>query len=118
MIVYDITDSESYNEATKNWFVEATSYANPNSNIPILLVGNKTDLDDKRAIPFKAAKEFCDRHHLLSPVECSAKTDKAKIAKAFDELGKQILARNLQPKKSSSVRVRQVDKGCGSCRLM
>lgn len=116
MIVYDITDAESYHEATKNWFVEASTYVNPNSNIPVLLVGNKIDLDSERAISFKNAKDFCDKHNLLTPVECSAKTDRGKVAKAFEEIGRQILVRNLTPKKNPSIHVTRTTNAC--CQLL
>ena len=113
MIVYDITDVESYNEATKNWFTEATSYLEPSSlNIPIILVGNKLDLDSNRAIQFKEAKEFCSRNNLLPPIECSAKLGGDKVKKAFECLGKEISSRNLKPKESSDTHVTSVTRRC------
>lgn len=120
MIVYDITDAESYNEATNNWFNEATTYSNPNIDVPIMLVGNKIDLDENRVIPFRNAKDFCNKHNLLSPVECSAKTDRGKVvSKAFEDLGRQILIRNLKPNKYSSIpHVTRTTSSCGNCHIL
>ena len=118
MIVYDITDAESYNEATKNWFMEATTYSNPNIDIPIMLVGNKIDLDEERVIPLRNAKDFCNKHNLLTPIECSAKVDRGKVvSKAFEELGRQILIRNLKPK-GHAVHVTRTTSSCGNCQLL
>merc|ERR1712063_143092 len=45
MIVYDITDRDSFDNI-KNWMVEIDKYAQ--ENVIKVLVGNKSDLDDKR----------------------------------------------------------------------
>lgn len=116
MIIYDISDAESFNEATKNWYMEATSYLETSSlNIPIILVGNKTDLDSDRAIHFKEAKEFSSKNNLLPPVECSAKLGGDKIRKAFESLAKEILIRNVKPKELSDTHVNHVTRRCNNC---
>ena len=112
MIVYDISDAESYNEATKNWYVEATNYLDKTPDIPFIIVGNKTDLEDKRAISFKEVKEFSSQNNLLHPVECSAKKGGDKVNKAFESLGREIIARNIKSKESSRIHVRNVSKKC------
>ena len=43
MIVYDITDRESFN-CVENWLQEVDKYAS--EDVSKLLVGNKNDLDD------------------------------------------------------------------------
>jgi GTPase SAR1 family protein len=116
MIVYDIADAESYNEATRNWFHEASTYldSDQSDRAPIILVGNKSDLEEKRAIQFKEVKEFSSRHNLLTPVECSAKKGGDKVRKAFESLCKEIVHRNTKYTKEQSVapRVTNVSSKC------
>lgn len=52
-VVYDVTDLESFNNV-KTWLNEIDRYANENVNK--LLVGNKSDLDSKRAVEYATAK--------------------------------------------------------------
>ena len=52
-IVYDVTDQESFNNV-KQWLNEIDRYASENVNK--LLVGNKCDLADNRAVPYETAK--------------------------------------------------------------
>ena len=42
--------------------------------IPILMVGGKLDLTERRAISFEQAFEFAQSRHLYKVIECSAKT--------------------------------------------
>ncbi|KAL0401006.1 UNVERIFIED_CONTAM: Ras-related protein RIC1 [Sesamum latifolium] len=55
IIVYDVTDQESFNNV-KQWLNEIDRYASENVNK--LLVGNKCDLADNRAVPYETAKAF------------------------------------------------------------
>jgi len=57
IVVYDITDQVSFNNV-KQWLQEIDRYACENVNK--LLVGNKCDLANKRAVDTKVAKEFAD----------------------------------------------------------
>ena len=51
--MYDITDQESFNNV-KQWLNEIDRYASENVNK--LLVGNKSDLADNRAVSYDTAK--------------------------------------------------------------
>jgi GTPase SAR1 family protein len=51
-VVYDVTDQESYNNV-KQWLHKIDQYAGENVNK--LLVGNKSDLQGKRAVETKDA---------------------------------------------------------------
>jgi GTPase SAR1 family protein len=51
--VYDITDRESFDNV-KQWLNEIDRFACPNVNK--LLVGNKCDLESKRAVEYAEAK--------------------------------------------------------------
>ncbi|CAH9096411.1 unnamed protein product [Cuscuta europaea] len=57
IVVYDVTDQESFKNV-KQWLSEIDRYASDNVNK--LLVGNKCDLADKRAVPYDTAKAFAD----------------------------------------------------------
>lgn len=52
-VVYDVTDQESFNNV-KQWLNEIDRYASENVNK--LLVGNKSDLTDKKVVPYETAK--------------------------------------------------------------
>ena len=53
VVVYDITRKESY-ENISYWISEIE---NKVPDIPIIIVGNKTDLEEQRAVPYEQAKE-------------------------------------------------------------
>jgi Ras-related protein Rab-11A len=55
LLVYDIAKRVSYENVTR-WLKELRDHAD--SNIKIMLVGNKSDLKHLRAVPTEDAKEF------------------------------------------------------------
>ncbi len=75
--VFDLTDRESF-ENVKQWLSEIDRYACENVNK--LLVGNKSDLEGKRAVDFDEAKAFADERG-IPYLEASAK-----MAKGVDEV--------------------------------
>lgn len=85
IVVYDITDLESFNNV-KQWLHEIDRYASENVNK--LLVGNKADLDTKRAVSFEQAKEFADSLG-IEFIETSAKNSE-NVEKAFMMMASQI----------------------------
>ena len=52
-MVYDVTDMDSFNNV-KQWLQEIDRYATEGVNK--LLVGNKSDMTDKRAVEYTVAK--------------------------------------------------------------
>ncbi|KAI4382032.1 hypothetical protein MLD38_008044 [Melastoma candidum] len=62
MLVYDITRRQSFDHIPR-WLEELRGHAD--KNIVIMLIGNKTDLDDQRAIPTEDAKEFAEKEGLF-----------------------------------------------------
>ena len=58
IVVYDVTDVESFNNV-KQWLHEIDRYACDNVNK--LLVGNKCDLTQKKAVDYQTAKEFAEQ---------------------------------------------------------
>ncbi|GJU67303.1 putative RNA-directed DNA polymerase [Tanacetum coccineum] len=78
IIVYDVTDQESFNNV-KQWLSEIDRYASENVNK--LLVGNKCDLTESRAVSYDTAKEFADSIGIPF-METSAK-DATNVEQAF-----------------------------------
>jgi Ras-related protein Rab-1A len=57
IVVYDVTDEDSFANV-KTWLNEIDRYANENVNK--LLVGNKSDLTEKKKVDYQTAKAFAD----------------------------------------------------------
>ncbi|KAJ5075258.1 small rab-related gtpase [Anaeramoeba ignava] len=97
IVVYDVTNIDSF-EQVKNWFLEISNNAPPNT--AVILAGNKIDLEDQRAITYKEGKNFADS--LNCPfMEVSAKTGE-NIPEIFELISVEMLKRNKKrPKKQS-----------------
>lgn len=78
LLVYDITRRETFNHLTR-WLEEARQ--NANANMVILLVGNKVDLEHRRAVSFEEGQKFAEENGLIF-LEASAKTAK-NVEEAF-----------------------------------
>ncbi|OIT36295.1 PREDICTED: ras-related protein Rab11D [Nicotiana attenuata] len=62
MLVYDITKRQTFDHIPR-WLEELRAHAD--RNIVIMLIGNKTDLEDQRAVPTEDAKEFAQKEGLF-----------------------------------------------------
>eukprot|EP01018_Ginkgo_biloba_P005231 Gb_18551 [translate_table: standard] len=62
MLVYDITKRQTFDHVPR-WLEELRSHAD--NNIVIMLVGNKCDLGNLRAVPTEDAKEFAQKEGLF-----------------------------------------------------
>ncbi|XP_058787005.1 ras-related protein Rab11A-like [Vicia villosa] len=62
MLVYDITKRPSFDHIPR-WLEELRNHAD--KNIVIILIGNKSDLEDQRAVPTEDAKEFAEKEGLF-----------------------------------------------------
>lgn len=85
IIVYDVTDQESFNNVNQ-WLQEIDRYAT--SSVQKLLVGNKSDLTDKKVVDFVTAKEFADARG-IQLLETSA-AESTNVEQAFILMSKQI----------------------------
>eukprot|EP01036_Dinobryon_divergens_P037471 gene37471-49026_t len=70
LLVYDITRRESFNHLGR-WLEEARQNGNP--NMTIMLIGNKSDLEHRRAVTTKEGEIFATENGLVF-LETSAKS--------------------------------------------
>lgn len=70
LLVYDITRRESFNHLSR-WLEEARQNGNP--NMTIMLIGNKSDLEHRRAVSTKEGEVFAQQNGLIF-LETSAKS--------------------------------------------
>ena len=71
IVVYDITDSDSY-QALRRWAQDIPQDIFDSGLV--VLVGNKTDLEESRKIEFSQAENFSVEHDFSKCFEVSAKT--------------------------------------------
>ncbi|CAP35984.1 Protein CBG18559 [Caenorhabditis briggsae] len=82
LIVYDIAKHQTFQNIDQ-WLKELRNHADE-SNISIMLVGNKTDLRHLRAVPTQEAAIYADRNH-MSFIETSA-LDSTNVEEALRNL--------------------------------
>ena len=87
MIVYDITNKKSFDNITV-WYDELATYCDMD-NIPIILIGNKIDLEEKRTVYSENGRNFARENGMLF-VETS-NMDGTNIDVAFKTLLVEIL---------------------------
>ncbi len=87
LVIYDVTNRKSF-EKLDEWI---TSFRETRGDEPLLLIGNKIDLQKRIQIAEKEGKEYAEKNN-LSFLITSAKTGDA-VKTAFRELIKQILDR-------------------------
>ncbi|XP_072346578.1 ras-related protein Rab-11A-like [Scyliorhinus torazame] len=91
LLVYDISKHLTY-ESVERWLNELLDHAD--NNLVVMLVGNKCDLSEIRAVPVEEAKSFADKHKLLY-METSA-LDSTNVEPAFQRVITEIFHRRSQ----------------------
>ncbi|KAL1215784.1 Ras-related protein RABB1b [Cardamine amara subsp. amara] len=86
LLVYDITRRGTFNHVA-SWLEDVQQHVS--RNMSIILIGNKCDLDDKRAISKEEGQQFAQEHGLLF-LEVSAKTAE-NVEEAFIKTAANIL---------------------------
>ena len=119
MLVFDVTNSDSFN-GLKDWLESIkTHFGEKNISIPIIIVGNKIDLEDKRDVEKDDANKFAQENN-YKYFETSAKTGEG-VDNAVRELVRQILAnkdsedsgeKNNKIKLQDNKKDNQKKKGC------
>jgi small GTP-binding protein len=88
ILVFSITSMGSFDDLT-GWLNELQSLALPNAYV--LLIGNKSDLDEEREVGAEAVKEFAERNQ-LEYLETSARTGNG-VSEAFARLAVEVYNR-------------------------
>ena len=91
LLVYSITDKDSFNNLESKWIDEINDHVDVN-NIPIVLIGNKKDLEDERVIEEQTARDFANKFNLKF-FETSSKTGE-NVNLAFEELVNEVVKSN------------------------
>ena len=120
LLIYDVTDKDSFKNLS-NWLIEIEK--NASKNVLKVLIGNKSDLEDKRVITINQGKEFADTYGLKF-LETSAKKN-VNVNEAFETLGRELMqaaddkkiTRQKQNKKISVAKVQDLntEKKGGCC---
>lgn len=84
LMVYAINSKESFLNINK-WLKEVKINSNP--DIKIILIGNKSDLDNERQVSYEEAKKFKEENQISYFEETSAKTG-LNAKKVFEEAAK------------------------------
>jgi small GTP-binding protein len=112
LLVFDVTSQPTF-IALHRWAQEVKEKAPP--SIRIILVGNKADLDDQRAVKRQDIKDFREEIGAVSYVETSAKTG-AGINPLFQSLGMLTAAApEVTPLKPPVVEMPKKEKKDGCC---
>ena len=92
IFMYDITRYSSLKNF-QDWLsvVDKGSIGEP-ERIPILMVGSKLDLKDRRAVSSQDALELAKSNGLYSYIECSAKTGE-NVEEVFNEIARVMMHR-------------------------
>jgi len=85
LLLYDITDEQSFIDI-KRWYGDILKYLDPLT--PIILIGNKVDMKDKREVSEEKGKEWASSRNILF-MEASGKEYEL-VEEAFIELCKSI----------------------------
>ena len=93
LVVYDITDRESFNNLN-SWLIEIEKSAN--KNVYKILIGNKSDLEKERKVTYEQGAEFAAQYGMKF-IETSAKESK-NVQEAFVTMTKEIIAQNNEKK--------------------
>ena len=87
LLIFDVTDKDSFKNLS-NWLIEIEK--NASKNVLKVLIGNKSDLEDKRVVTYNQGKEFADTYG-LKYIETSAKKN-LNVNEAFETLGRELMA--------------------------
>lgn len=105
VLVYSITSKKSF-EDIDIWLKELKSYSSP--DIKIIIVGNKSDLEEERLVKFEKAIEYSQRIDANGVMETSAKAG-TNVSRLFIEAGVCLYKDYVQNLERSSVQSSSID---------
>lgn len=91
MLVYDVTSKESF-ETLEYWIqtIEKDFDHNGNEPIPIILVGNKCDLESKKVVSYQCGKSLSEKNFFAGFYETSA-ANGSNVRQSFQSLANAIV---------------------------
>ncbi len=104
LMIYDITSQSSFNNVT-NWMKDIQTYAN--SNVKIILIGNKSDLNTRRVITTQQGQALAKTYNIPF-IESSAKNN-INVEDAFNTLINSINPSN-QPSQNLNINSKSLSK--------
>ena len=106
LLVYDITDKDSFSEI-KEYFNDRIKEL-CKENIPVILLGNKTDLEDKRTIPSEEGAKFClENNYIFMETSCLKNTNVADAFEALIEITNREFIKNQNNNKAHNLKIIQ-----------
>ena len=102
VLVFDISNEESFENITE-WTEQINEKAE--KDVQRILIGNKSDLDEEREVPFDVAKQLATEYG-LEYVETSAKSG-LNVDSAFEKLCKQVLYGGKEVNRDSTFSLRK-----------
>lgn len=83
LVVYDVTSRESFENAAR-WLGEVRDHAEPDT--VAMLVGNKTDLKNRRVVKTEEGRKFARKFHFLMPLFQNLTSRKVKTRRCLLKL--------------------------------
>lgn len=112
LVLYDNTDRDSFDNLN-SWLIEIEK--NANKNVYKLLIGNKSDLEDKRKVTFQEGKDFATSNGMQF-METSAKTA-SKVQEAFELLTQEIIKASVSKDRGMEKKEKSVHLSSGASDL-
>ena len=96
ILVYDITNAASFNNLN-GWISLFSEYCIESEDVPILVLGNKKDLEPQRQIPYKQGRRFTHKlgnpHKIFREVTCKDNNEEESIKDIFTKLARNCINR-------------------------
>lgn len=93
IFVYDITKQNTFKDISE-WYMEMKQYSRDREGkIKMLLIGNKSDLEEERKVPADEARTYAETHNMhFTEVSAKDKDCLATLSTAINDLSIQMLA--------------------------
>ena len=104
LLIFDITDRNSF-EQLNSWLKDLKNNSDDLDNMFICLVGNKSDLNEKREVSYEEANKFAKEKN-MPYIEVSAKTGD-NINKLFSIMTKGTIIKIIEKRKNDPNAVRE-----------
>ncbi|MHA1149695.1 MAG: Rab family GTPase [Promethearchaeota archaeon] len=90
IFMFDITRFHSIKNIDEWLKILLRGYTIGEERIPLLLVGGKLDLEEKRSVDFEFAEEIAKLYNIYDYIECSSITGK-NVERVFESISKKML---------------------------